>query len=674
MSKLRVALFGSKSGSSIEYLLNTINTINVHNITITDLVLTSHIENLDTLTNLATKSDITLHIHDSEVFKSSGRKEFESQWREFHRQTNPHVIFLLGWNYILSKDVLNYFSDNNILVINLHPALPDTWIGENVIPSVYNEIKASNESKAVIGSQVHIVTPNIDLGYVIDQTAVEVNKNSLSAPQSLGRLLKAYEKPMILNVLFKLLNEMEDNQLSKLLMKQTPDKLVPFYRGKVRSVTNIGYNLLLMTASNRISAFNRHLTNVPDKGSLLNAMSAYWFQKTRHIINNHYLYSDQNYMIVHKCEPIMLEIVVRGYMTGSSETSIWTKYKAGDRTMYGLNFRDGYKKNELLDSIIITPTTKGEVDEPITKREIIQQNILEESEIDYVYEKARLLFEFGQAEAAKRGLLLVDTKYEFGFLNGEIILMDEIHTCDSSRYWKADSYAQLMEEGREPEKFDKDSIRDYVKKVYSDSDIKELDSFEIPDDVVNNVNSVYHQFYEMLTSSKLDTNNTNNNTNNNTKSKSSCVQLSPEEFVKTYFNNYHSELVVVLAGSLSDRAHVENIQRHLTKQNLYSIAYYKSAHKNTQEVIDILKKYDISDSNTYSRKIVFVTVAGRSNALSGVVASNVKYPVIACPPFKDKMDMFTNINSSLQCPSKVPVLTALEPENVALSIRYMFNM
>ena len=147
-----------------------------------------------------------------------------------------------------------------------------------------------------------------------------------------------------------------------------------------------------------------------------------------------------------------------------------------------------------------------------------------------------------------------------------------------------------------------------------------------------------------------------------------------EEFVTNYFRNRHNELVVVvLAGSVSDREHVEKIKSHIALQNIYSVEYYKSAHKNTLDVMNILQMYHRDIDSSIRRKIVFVTVAGRSNALSGVVASNVKYPVIAYPPFKDKMDMFTNINSSLQCPSKVPVLTVLEHQNVAMSILYMFD-
>jgi 5-(carboxyamino)imidazole ribonucleotide mutase len=145
-----------------------------------------------------------------------------------------------------------------------------------------------------------------------------------------------------------------------------------------------------------------------------------------------------------------------------------------------------------------------------------------------------------------------------------------------------------------------------------------------------------------------------------------------DEFIDSYYNNYHNELVVIIAGSTSDGDHVEKIKKYLTDYNLNSVEYYKSAHKNTLDVMNILKKYNRNIDTR--RKIVFVTVAGRSNALSGVVASNVTYPVIACPPFKDKIDMMVNIHSSLQCPSKVPVMTVLEPQNVAISIRYMFDL
>lgn len=660
--KLRVALFGAGQGSSIQYVIDYLALNSAANFTITDVVVTENIGNFNSLNDGANKHRYNMRVLNSQTFSSSNRAVFEKPCYNFWNNTPiPHVVFLLGWNYIMSTKLLQHYSDNDILVINLHPALPDSYIGNNVVSTQFNDIRSCTRNVERVGSQVHVVTPVLDRGYVLDTSNLVINRESITNEDELMRLMKINEKPMILNVLFNLVNEYKRDKLISLLL-HSKEKYAPFYRGKVRSVADIGYNLLLMTASNRVSAFDRHLTTVPDKGNMLNEMSAWWFKKTSHIIPNHYLFSSGEHMVVQKCKPIMLEVVVRAYMTGSSSTSIWTKYKNGERNMYGLSFRDGYRKNQKLDNVIVTPTTKGEVDIPITRDEIIQQGILSTNETDYVFNKALELFEFGSLVAAQRGLLLVDTKYEFGYLNGEIILMDEIHTCDSSRYWKLSSYQTLFEQGNEPEKYDKDCIRDYVKANYSNEEIANNSSFDIPDDIVSRVNSVYREYYRLLT--KFDT---------SVSLHTPISHNSRAEFVDTYLSTYHREIVVILAGSTSDREHVEKIKKNLNDYNIYSKEYYKSAHKNTLDVMNILTKYDKQVYPNHSRKIVFVTVAGRSNALSGVVASNVKYPVIACPPFKDKMDMFTNINSSLQCPSKVPVLTVLEPQNVAISIRYMFD-
>ena len=150
-----------------------------------------------------------------------------------------------------------------------------------------------------------------------------------------------------------------------------------------------------------------------------------------------------------------------------------------------------------------------------------------------------------------------------------------------------------------------------------------------------------------------------------------CVDdLYSEDFiVNNYFKMVHKQLVIILAGSQSDYQHIEKLKHHINKQGMYTLVYVSSAHKNTRQVLSILEKFENSN-----RQIIYVTVAGRSNALSGVVSCNTQYPVIACPPFKDKMDMATNINSTLQCPSKVPVLTILEPENVSIAIKKIFSL
>lgn len=263
------------------------------------------------------------------------------------------------------------------------------------------------------------------------------------------------------------------------------------------------------------------------------------------------------------------------------------------------------------------------------------------------------MFKFGQEESRKRGLILVDTKYEFGRLDdGNIILIDELHTCDSSRYWLADSYGERFNTGLEPEKMDKDCVRDWIKQ---NCDPYRDEIPEIPSEVKETVAAVYQKYTRML----LQRNDL----------EISGSEISPNLFTSVYYRDIHKKTVVIIAGSTSDEKHVTKIKDHLTKQGISSLQYYASAHKQTKAVLEILEKHEEED-----RQIVYVTVAGRSNALSGVVSCNTKYPVIACPPFSDKTDMLVNIHSTLQCPSKVPVMTILEPENVAISINKIYNL
>jgi len=421
------------------------------------------------------------------------------------------------------------------------------------------------------------------------------------------------------------------------------------YIGKVRSVKDIGYNYLLLSASDRLSSFDKYICDINNKGNILNYLSTWWFNSTTHIIDNHLIYSNGEHMIVKKTRPIKLEFIVRGYMTGSTNTSIWPMYNNGDRDMYGITFRDGYKKNEPLDKIILTPTTKGVKDCPITEGEILEQNYLTECEYNFIKEKSLELFRYGRLISKSKGLILVDTKYEFGFYGDKIILIDELHTCDSSRYWKLDSYNERINNGLEPEKLDKDCIRDYVKsKCNPYTDIIP----EIPIELKQTVGKVYGDYYELF--DKLDYD---------------SFSLTGDEMEQLFFDKMIDMFVIILAGSTSDREHCEKIQHYLKMENIYSKIYYCSAHKSTKELLCILDKYE-----KYNSRICYTTVAGLSNALSGVVACNSRFPVIACPPFSDRMDMFTNINSTLQCPSKVPVMTVLNPINVSMSIKRIFSL
>lgn len=233
------------------------------------------------------------------------------------------------------------------------------------------------------------------------------------------------------------------------------------YPGKVRDVYDLGNGNLLMATSDRLSAFDRAITTVPHKGAILNAITKFWFDRTAPIIPNAVIaYPDPNVMVVKKLNMLPVEVVVRAYMTGSTGTSIWTKYKNGEREMYGHTFPEGMVKNQKLEKNIVTPTTKGKSDDPISGAEIISSGLVEEKLWNQTEEAALALFAYGQKIAAEQGLILVDTKYEFGTdENGTLYIADEIHTPDSSRYWIEASYAERLAAGKDPEGLDKEFVR-----------------------------------------------------------------------------------------------------------------------------------------------------------------------------------------------------------------------
>ena len=444
------------------------------------------------------------------------------------------------------------------------------------------------------------------------------------------------------------------------------------YTGKVRKIYKLGDHHLLMRATDRVSSFDKHIGTINGKGELLNKMSAFWFNKTKHIIDNHLISTEKNMALVHKCTPFTIEVVVRGYITGNTQTSLWTHYNSGERVYCGIQFPDGLKKHQKLETPVITPTTKGNVDIPISKDNIITERYMTEDECNYVFDKAMELFNYGQALADKAGLILVDTKYEFGKnMNGDIMLIDELHTCDSSRYWLKSTYDGRFNAGLEPQKLDKDCVRDWVGITVGNPYIDPIP--DIPDDIIERAYNCYKQFYDMISSVE-------EKVTLQTLSESS---LSSTDSIQSLGFTRLDFLVVILSGSSKDDNHVNEIKNALSDKKIAYISYISSAHKNTREVLDIIKTYDnpdISDKDTNSsteqtyKKIIWVTVAGRSNALSGVVAANSKYPVIACPPFTDKTDMMINIHSTLQCPNEVPVMTILEPGNVAIAIERILNL
>jgi len=234
--------------------------------------------------------------------------------------------------------------------------------------------------------------------------------------------------------------------------------------GKVRDWFTLGDGRRLLVTTDRLSAFDRVLAAVPYKGQVLNQLSAWWFEQTKDIIGNHVLsLPDPNALVAREVEPLPIEVIVRGYITGVTSTALWYRYSLGERSIYGYGFPEGLHKNEALPEPIITPTTKGGPtghDERLTCAEVVEKGYLDEAAWSTVSRAALALFARGQERAAAAGLLLVDTKYEFGRApDGSILLIDEVHTPDSSRYWKAESYRARLAEGKEPECFDKEFVR-----------------------------------------------------------------------------------------------------------------------------------------------------------------------------------------------------------------------
>ncbi len=265
--------------------------------------------------------------------------------------------------------------------------------------------------------------------------------------------------------------------------------------GKVRDIYQVDGKRVLIT-TDRVSAFDRVLGVIPYKGQVLNQLSLWWFNQTQDIVKNHVIESpDPNVTLAYEAQPLPIEIIVRGYITGVTSTSLWTLYNNGDRTPYGIHLPDGLQKDQALPNPIITPTTKAEGgahDEKLTRDEIISRGLVDETLYKQIEAVAIALFKRGQEVADKAGLILVDTKYEFGLLDGELILIDEIHTPDSSRYWIKDTY----DIGDEPENFDKEYLRKWFKsKGYSG----EGEIPEMPTDFMIEVATRYIQAYEKLT-------------------------------------------------------------------------------------------------------------------------------------------------------------------------------
>lgn len=277
---------------------------------------------------------------------------------------------------------------------------------------------------------------------------------------------------------------------------------VSFNRGKVRDVYIIGDEHLVMIASDRISAFDHVLTNpIPFKGQVLNQIASKFLDDTQHIVPNWKIEEiDPNVTVGYKCDPFPVEFVVRGYLAGHA----WREYNSGKREVCGVSLPDGLNENDKLPSPILTPSTKAESghDLDITKEEILAQRLIKKKDLDKLEEYALKLFEYGSNHAEKQGLILVDTKYEFGKKDDQIMLIDEIHTPDSSRYFYKDGYEEIQKKDQQQKQLSKEFVRQWlIANNFQGLEGQILPT--MPDDFIEEVSQRYIELYENITGDKF---------------------------------------------------------------------------------------------------------------------------------------------------------------------------
>lgn len=287
------------------------------------------------------------------------------------------------------------------------------------------------------------------------------------------------------------------NQLNEVLEQTSFAGCGKLIKGKVRDSYLQGDRRVIV-ATDRVSAFDCILGTVPFKGQVLNQLTAFWFRKTSSVAANHMVdVPDPNVMVVRECSQLSLELIVRGYITGVTKTSAWYNYERGVREFCGNSLPEGLRKDQRLDRPILTPTTKHEKhDRPISREGAIAEGLIDADTFDRAAEICFKLFEFGQAHARKRGLILVDTKYELGIRDGQLVVSDEIHTPDSSRYWFADSYDELFSAGKDQRELDKEYVRRWL---LSEGFRGEGTPPPLSDEVRIEAAKRYIQAYEMIT-------------------------------------------------------------------------------------------------------------------------------------------------------------------------------
>lgn len=422
-------------------------------------------------------------------------------------------------------------------------------------------------------------------------------------------------------------------------------QLEKIHSGKVRDSFRVDAKRRLIVATDRISSFDLVLNSkIPGKGAVLNGLAAWWFEKTKDIVPNHLIKTlGANASLVHEAEPLRIEMIVRAYLTGSA----WRKYEKGMRDVSGVRLPKGLRKNDAFLEPVLTPTTKEESDREISREQLIQEGWVSEAVYGKMENIALKLFERGSKLLKERGIILVDTKYEFGIRDGKLILIDEIHTPDSSRFWSAEEY---IKDPENVEQLDKEFVRTYLMKHKKEGRYPR----ELPEDIIRETIRRYENIYTMITGLTLQ--------HSRDPERELAAALASEGLIKDGF-------VAIVMGSAGDLPHAKKMKDIIEQYDIACDLRIMSAHKNGENIIDLARDY-----NYAIEPVAVIAVAGRSNGLGGALAANLSVPVINCPPFSDKNDLMLNINSSLIMPSNTPAATVVDPGNAALFALRSLNL
>ena len=423
------------------------------------------------------------------------------------------------------------------------------------------------------------------------------------------------------------------------------------HRGKVRDSYRISDATRLLVITDRLSAFDSVLeTAIPHKGAVLNGLADFWFEKTKSIIPNHVeQLVDANAMLVKEAQPIKVEMIVRNYITGS----MLRGYQRGQRTFSGVTVPDGLTKHQQFPTPIVTPTTKEESDREITPDNLVSEGWVSRELYDRMAAKSLELFQVGSDLLKEKGIILVDTKYEFGLLNGELILIDEIHTPDSSRFWSAEDYAKNPEGAEQMDK-------EYVRQWLIANKVDDKYPRALPPEVAQEASRRYLDIYQRIVGQPLPTADetaTGGNVANRLVSNLVKAGLMQDAWVN------------IVMGSPADKEHCQKIRAYFEGYGVFTQLRVCSAHKNGEEIGPM--------AEVWNRSIepgVLIAVAGLSNGLGGALAANVNVPVISCPPWKDYAELAMNLNSSVIMPSGTPNLTVVRPDNAAQAALRALNI